>query len=419
VHKSNTPNKLKTSSRSAAYQALLNWESNQTLISDSLEEIKKNESLSKQDIGFAFELSCQVMRLQRYLDFIGKNLSQQKKLPAKKKEKILLRLALYQLFFLKNIPLHAIANEMVEIAKTYANSSFANFLNAFIRHVDRDHIPETTDIATKYSYPDFFVQTLSHVYGIEKTEEILQAENTQPPLTARIRLHSQTDTEKALIQDKRVGDMLELDGSSQIAEIAKSACFYIQNRTQPTLLKKLAEKLEHEPQALLDLCAAPGGKLILLHDLFPKTSLFANDSSATRLKLLQENLNKFVIQAQVVCEKGEDLNINERFDLIIVDPPCSSSGVLYKCPEARWKITEESMTSLQNTQLAILESAVKHLLPHGKIWYLTCSIMPQENEKLLEIACEKFSLKIDNIPHTILPSITGFEGGFACQLSKR
>src|SRR5437588_1240305 len=177
----------KYTSREAAFLSLLNWEQDETLISSTLEELKKKWALSQEDVAFAFELSCQVMRKKRLLDFIGKILSKNKKLPAKQKEKILLRLTLYQLLFLKNIPLHAISNEMVEVAKQTTNKSFSNFLNAFARNCDRNFIPMTPDLATSYSYPDFFVETLIKAFGKEKAEEILQCQNEPTKLIARRR----------------------------------------------------------------------------------------------------------------------------------------------------------------------------------------------------------------------------------------
>jgi 16S rRNA (cytosine967-C5)-methyltransferase len=345
--------------------------------------------------ALAVELAYSTMRMKRLLDFYAMSLCK-RSLPKKKGEKWILRLFLYQVYCLSKIPLFAALSEMVELAKKYTHPSFAKFLNALGRKIDLEvKLPLPPDLGCRLSYPDFFVERIVASYGEKKAEKILDAQNKPIGLFAR----------------KRFRYPLEWQ---QLNSIIDSADIYIQNKTQGTLIECLYEKFP-PPVSILDLCAAPGGKAILLSELFCKACLYCNDSSRTRLKLLEENLRKYSIEATLSCLPGEKADFKRTFDLILIDSPCSSSGVLFKCPEARWKISSDEMERRQKIQLALIHNAKEHLAPRGKIWYSTCSILPEENEHMVELAASRFGLKIDKT-FLILPDGQEFEGGFIAQL---
>lgn len=400
--------------RTIAYLALMAYEEKGLFLYDFIEEHKSQ--LTPLDLALAYELSCGTMRMQRYLDFAAKTLSDKQRLPAKKKERLLLRLALYQCYFLSRMPLHAIGKETIDVAKKYTQPQFGKFLNAVIRKVDREKPPACPEIDSAYSYPSFFVERLITHYGKEKTIAILDLQNRPTKLMARIRDTTGTVSATLLEKSTRHNEMLVFEKGENLADLHKSAQLYIQNSTQPTLIKQLAKQLNKAPQAILDLCAAPGGKTVLVHDLFPDAKIHANDVSQAKLLRLKENLKKYGIAAQITCEKGELLSLDASFDLIIVDAPCTNSGVLYKCPEARFRISQASLSELQNQSLALLKNAKKHLKKGGKIWYLTCSILPEENEHLCALACQELGLK-QEASFLQLPNEEGFEGGFGAQLT--
>ena len=402
----------KKTARQAAFTALLNWHQKGTFLWDSLEKWKIEENPKKSDLDFAYELACGSLRKQRYLDHIIKIVV--KKKPAKEKECIILRLALYQCYFLPNIPIYAIANTMVQIAKKQCHSSFASFLNALLRKLQLDSLPtpQTTDIGIIHSYPDSFVQLLLQQYGPEKTVELLERGNKPTPLTGCLY------KEATLMEEKALDDpILTRAGLKMFFMDSPNPLFYIQNRTQPKLLANLAEGISYRPKRILDMCAAPGGKSLILHHFYPEATLVVNDSAENKIARLSENLHRFSCPAQILCQKGEELQSDVRFDLILIDAPCSNSGVLYKCPEARWRISEESLASLAKTQAKLIANAMNLLDKDGKIWFMTCSILAQENERQILEVCKYFNLKIDGNTFLQLPDNEGHEGGFACQLS--
>lgn len=186
--------------------------------------------------------------------------------------------------------------------------------------------------------------------------------------------------------------------------------------TPVALVADLASKSSY-PQRVLDICASPGGKLLAAHDHFPKAKLFANDISPEKILRLTQNLTKYGVTAQVRCGQGEDYPISEPFDVVILDVPCSNSGVLNKRPEARWRLTAEALQALKTQQLGLLEHALTLIGKQGVIWYLTCSILKAENEQLMAAFCQKHAMKMA-YARTILPNAEGWDGGFACLLQK-
>lgn len=359
--------------REAAFLVLDHYYRQGIFLDDSFEQFKGR--LSEKDFALAYEIAAGVVRQQKALNSITK-------LPKKRQEKILLRMALYQLLFLDRVPAYAIGDEMVSLAKRYTSPVFAKFLNAFIRNQQpkRPVVP---------SYPDYFIERTYAVYGHDKASEIMQLGNSKSPLFARDRVEMK---------------MVPVDSYDL------SNRYYIQNPTQLAIYSHLKQCLKHAPKTILDLAASPGGKTILMHDFFPDAELYANDLSEKKVAKLQQNLAKYGIKATLSIGSGLDFASSTKFDLIIVDAPCSNSGCLYKCPEARWRISAESVQEQALLQKKLIEKALSLLSPHGMIFYSTCSILPEENEKV----ASTFNV-ISEI--TVLPTAAGFEGGYGACIS--
>jgi 16S rRNA (cytosine967-C5)-methyltransferase len=400
---------LNKTSREIAYLSLLDSLKNSRFISDTLDEWQQQEQPSTADFNLAQEIAYGSARMAKTLDYLATQLSSNKKLNLKLKEKALLRTALYQHFFLDRIPIYALASETLKIAQKYCHPVFGSFVNGILRKLPCE-IPlpagdSVEALEIRYSYPPFFIQELIKAYGLPSTKEILAIGNKSGLTMARLRT-------------SQPFQMMVINESTQIDQIAKSPDYYIQNITPMTLMSVLKEHLSFIPGTILDLCASPGGKSILAHDFFPKADLYANDISEEKLKKLSENFKKYGIQAHLSCAKGEELITSDKFDLIILDVPCSNSGVLNRRPEARWRLSEQNLNELEHAQLRLLEKAVSLLAQDGQIWYLTCSILPQENERLIQKACHQFGLK-SMTTKAILPNQEGYDGGFAASLKSR
>lgn len=412
--------------REAAYLALLTSLRHEGFISHSLEQWQSHIHPSSSDFAFAQEIAFGSARLALSLDYLAAHLSTQGKLSLKLKERALVRTALYQYVFMSKVPLYAIANETIEIAKKHCHYTFANYLNALLRQlpiskISAASLPQGTspsDLSLRYSYPPSFISALIAQYGLHETLDILQAGNTPPQTMVRLRLNidsQEIDSHLHLVQNT-ITPMATLDNRAQLAAVSASPNYYIQNITPATLIAELAV-LTMSPQNILDLCASPGGKLLAAHDRFPMAQLFANDISQEKIDRLSQNISKYNIAVNLSCGAGEDFAGANHFDLIILDVPCSNSGVLNKRPEARWRLSEEALKELEEKQMRLLTHAATLLAPGGCIWYLTCSILKQENEILIENFSKKAGLK-SLFSKTILPNSSGWDGGFACLLTR-
>lgn len=383
------------SSREAAFLAVFQYLKAGTYADVTLAQLHTSDAAARQ-IAYG--------TLQRLisLDYLAKQLASRQNLKLKQKERALLATALYQVHYMTDSPLYAVTNEMVQLAKKHCHVAFARFLNALLRSYAAQAPTLPTDdsvsaLSIRYSYPEWLIERLLQDYGLTPTLTILDLGNRPAPTMARLR--------------SSPFKMVEVANPS---EVAASTELYIQNATPVKLIKHLATT-QLQPRRILDLCAAPGGKLLLAHDLYPNAQLFANDVSSRRLETLQENLRKYGVQAEVRCGPAESYPTDQPFDLIILDVPCSNTGVLGKRPEARWRLSEEFLKELEVTQFELLKSAVQLLAPNGTIWYLTCSILKRENEQLIDTACQRFKLA-SQTQLTLLPAPNGADGGFAAAL---
>lgn len=411
--------------REAAYLAVLASMKQERFISQTLEEWYRSYHPTSQDYAFALEIASGTVRMALALDHIAAGYSTGKKLDVKLKERALVRMAVYQYFYMDRVPLYAIVNETVAIAKKYCFRTFAGFLNALLRKMGESPpaLPDgdaIDDLATLYSYPVYYVERLLKEYGSDTTREILALGNLPPKTMVRVRPGVNIDVEAFNLLKPASNEHLPvavLSKTASLSAIAASPEVYIQNATPVALVAELGAHTRR-PSAILDLCASPGGKLLAAHDMFPGVELFANDLTEEKVARLRQNLEKYSLEAQLSVGPGETYEANgKKFDLIILDVPCTNTGVLNKRPEARWRLSHEAVEELLIKQKALMQHAVELLAPGGVIWYLTCSILKEENEQAVREAADSHGLVLDYIK-TILPDREGWDGGFAALLRK-
>ncbi|CDZ79925.1 Ribosomal RNA small subunit methyltransferase B [Candidatus Rubidus massiliensis] len=404
--------------REIAFLAVKNfWESG-VFSQHILKQWEKSANPSSADYRFAQELCYGTIQRDLTLQHIIKTLVQRHSL--KLKEKVILKLSLYQYFFMPSVPNYAIANEMVSLAKKYCHFTFANFLNAILHKInDRKlTIAESNDLeslSSYYSYPVFLIQELLKNYGLDTTKYILEWANNPSLYMARIRnSNASMDGGYRLTHTE---PMLVIEDNTKITQISMNSDFYIQNVTSVELLSELSNHMPLLPKKILDLCAAPGGKALWLYDkFFPQSEIYCYDASLTRLTKLKDNLKKYNASIQIL--NLEDLeNSKHFFDLIVIDAPCSNSGVLNKRPEARWRITKEHLDQQILLQTELIKNAMEKLTENGAIWYITCSILKKENENLLQDIIKNSPLEI-TWQKTILPNREGWDGGFGALLTR-
>lgn len=323
------------------------------------------------------------------------------------------------------IPSYAALHESVELAKHVASRPFSAFLNAILRKLIQYPPAQPTgdsveELSVRYSYPLYYIQKLLDVCSLEKAKEVLEAGNQPAPLLFRIRSKAQFEAHPLpsvrIVHHEPLMGMLQ--DQRHFAELIHSPDYYIQNLTPAFLMQQLGDQWQHAaPKRILDLCAAPGGKLLAVHDRFPSANLYANDVSEGKMRLLRENITKYQLKVELSCSPGQAYASSVPFDVILIDAPCSNTGVLNKRPEARWRLSEANTRSLEAVQSALIRHAAGLLGPQGEIWYMTCSILPEENEKLVASLSQSLGLHLI-WQKTVFPNLDGWDGGYAAILKK-
>jgi 16S rRNA (cytosine967-C5)-methyltransferase len=346
----------------------------------------------------------------------------------------LLHLGLYQLFWLQRIPDHAAVHETVELAKRLGFGPRAGFLNAVLRGYirQRDQTKEMlealkqTDPAAGYSHPRWLVERWQARWGQARTAQLLAWNNQPPPVYARLnelktdaaRLAARWQQEGVEFEERSwdwTGPRLvfELRRHPPLAALGsfQDGWFYVQDPS--TLLA--VRQLDPQPgETILDVCAAPGGKTThIAQRMGNRGRIGARDNQPERLKLLEENCRRLgVTGVEIPAAPGP-------FDRILIDAPCSNTGVLRRRVEARWRVQPAEIKRLGKAQSALFAQAAPELKPGGTLVYSTCSLEPEENEEVVRRFLEDHpDFKLEN-ERQLLPFIEGVDGAYVATLRHR
>jgi 16S rRNA (cytosine967-C5)-methyltransferase len=444
---------------------------------DLLENALAGARLSSADRGLCQEIVYGIVRWQAALDWLIARKTKGRE--QKSGLQNLLRLGLYQVFWLDRIPDHAAVHETVELAKHGGFGQQAGFINAILRGYLREADAtrklladlKNADPATGWSHPEWQVARWQRSFGVEKTAQLLEWNNTPPKTFARVNtlkigegrraaIPNQTETEKSGTATRRPSldeaavllltrwreenveydfvrrDWLEenlvfeLKSHPSLNSLASfhDGWFYVQDPS--TLLA--ARELGAQPgETILDLCAAPGGKTTFLAQLMhDEGKIVACDISEERLKLIRENCSRLgvtcvetILNSRLPTPHPGPLSMGEGqgeggriFDRILVDAPCSNTGVMRRRVDLRWRITLAEISRLRQTQLELLKLAVTKLKPGGVLIYSTCSLEPEENgEVVKEFLREHAGYKLED-ERELLPFADNVDGAYVALL---
>lgn len=315
--------------------------------------------------------------------------------------KNILRAALYELEYLKT-PDYAVINSYAEIAKKYDKNS-TGFVNAilrnFLRKREEINFPDPKEnpveyVSLKYSHPAWFVEKRIREYGMEETEKICEFNNKPPVLSIRINSLKTTKAELTNLFKENNVEFTESLISEECLIMKKTG--NVKNipgyeegfwSVQGEVSALAAKILNPQPgEKILDLCAAPGGKTVHIAELMQNTGeVIAVDLSKKRIGKIEENCKRLgITRVKSVLAEATEYTSDGKFDRILIDAPCSNTGVFGKRPDARWKRTPEDIKNLSELQLKILQNASTLLKEGGVTVYCTCSIEPEENLILVE-----------------------------------
>jgi 16S rRNA (cytosine967-C5)-methyltransferase len=313
----------------------------------------------------------------------------------------LLRLGLYQVFWLDRIPNHAAVHETVELARRNGLGPQAAFVNALLRGYLRQFDAtrqllaqlKVTQPHLGYSHPAWLAARWRQRWDSDRAAQLMEWNNTPPGTFARLNT-LKADPAKLLarwrqedvqyepvcrdwVEENRV---FELKSHPPLARLPsfQQGLFYVQD---PSTLLAPLELAPQPGETVLDLCAAPGGKLSCLAQLMRNQGrLVAHDTAPARLRLIRENCARLGITCVTLDPRPATLGA---FDRILVDAPCSNTGVLRRRVDLRWRIRPEAIGRQRTAQLELLRQAAPLLRPGGRLVYSTCSLEPEENQELV------------------------------------
>jgi 16S rRNA (cytosine967-C5)-methyltransferase len=314
-----------------------------------------------------------------------------------------LRSSVYQLVYLDKIPPYAVLYEAVEIAKAKFNQKTANLVNAilrnFLRQQKKFEVMETQlDVldrfSFKYSHPKWLVQRWIEYWGIDEVSLLCEANNARPRLSVRINeLITDREILLKLLDENGVKyevhpvleNFLWIDNFQELRKLDFLSKGWITVQDVSTAFPVLALQPKSD-EIILDMCAAPGGKTTFIAEKMQnKGRILALDLHLSRIKIVHENMQRMNFSNYfAMVADGNQIPSGMQFDKILIDAPCSGFGVLNKRVDLKWKRTEQDIRNMKKIQLNLLTSAAQALKPSGIIVYSTCTIEPEENEKVVE-----------------------------------
>jgi len=340
-----------------------------------------------------------------------------------------------QLMFFDSVPDYAVVNDAVLLCNWFCFPQKEAFVNGVLREWLRARDEKTLlappeKLSTLYSHPPILTHRIETDFGKEVTEKILKWNNLPDQQYARIRFVS--DNVKTLLENGFLEKRVELGENiceiMQMSEVLSSPAMkegdiYIM---RPWSAMVASEIPLIKNGKILDMCAAPGGKTIAIYDRCVETNnmeITAIDASERRLKTMKVNLKRSKVK-NIRIGVLDGLNAysefgSSSFDVILLDAPCSSLGMIRRNPEIRWRNCLSEMEELVKVQRALFEEAACMVKTNGYIMYSVCSFMLDETIKQREYFCEKyFSLQFVKERHNY-PGQDGYDGGYYLIMQKR
>lgn len=418
--------------RGAAIHLLVIWdERKRTPMESLLGEYAASVHLAPSDRGFLTELCYGAVRHRNTLRILSEHFLARPLIETHRSLRAALAVGLYQRVYLDTPP-HAVVDATIQAWRSLGAirgsraqvDGAAGLLNAVLRRacetISRlppgSEPPDPTEairagdrwvlvpglrlsaenraerLGLQYSHPPEMVRLWLERYGDATLRRILERDNRTPPLFLAVRADRDLEAFQRLlrvggIETAPAGDpslpSLRVLTPTAVERIPgyESGDFWVQDITARRLVSLMPRRSD---VSLLDLCAAPGGKLATLLDRGGIASAVACDVSDDKLRLIAENMSRLrfdphTIGLVEVPREPERLRLDRNFDQILVDAPCSNTGVLARRHEARWRFLPEEMRALSQIQHGLLEAAVRHLASGGDLLYTTCSIEPAEN----------------------------------------
>ena len=390
------------SAREVAFKVLKDAEKNRTYSNIAVDRVLSRSELLGADRGLVTAIVMGVVERKLTLDAIISSLSQKGE-QTDSDARVLLRMGIYQLYFLDRIPDHAAVNETVALAPKRLRGFINAVLREFLRRRESGRLeslfPSREEdmlgyLSVKYSFPKDVCAEFIKIYGTERTEVIFEKFNSAPPLTLRINTLkiSRDDYSGRLREsgiDFRLSDRLEnavlLDGVAynELPGVDEG-WFFIQDEASQICVEALGAE---SGETIVDVCSCPGSKSFgSAIRMANEGKIYSFDLHKSKLPLIEKNAERLGISIIGTAERDgrtPDESLFGRADRVLCDVPCSGLGVIAKKPEIRYKSISE-FERLPEIQYEILSASARYVRKGGILVYSTCTVLPRENQENVE-----------------------------------
>lgn len=421
--------------RKTAYQTLLDVDAKKAYSNIALNhKIAVNKPGSP---AFVRELVYGVLERKLTLDHYIDQLLKEGIGSLRTPEITILRMGIYQLGYMDKVPEYAAISESVDLAKKYCKGR-AGLINGVLREYQNKKIyltlptrdeDEVKYLSVKYSYAPWIIELWLKYYSVSFVEKLLEAGNETAPLTIRANwLKIRKEDLKKVLRERGFevedGDIcqnaLHVRGSRILeSDLYRYGLFTPQDESSMLVSEKIGVR---QGDVVMDVCAAPGGKTTAIAERMNNTGkIIASDIYRRKLDIVDKEAKRLGItniETRSWDATRVDSTMVKKADRVLVDAPCSGLGVIRRKPEIKYKELSNEMKLLPDKQIAILSASSSYVKPGGTLVYSTCTINPEENEKVVETFLKR-NRDFEKVERTLLlPNVNGTDGFFICVMKR-
>lgn len=403
----------------------------------------KYQYLSKQERAFISRMTEGTTEHIIELDYIINQFSKTKTKKMKPLIRTILRMSVYQLIYMDNVPDSAVCNEAVKLAKKHKFGQLSGFVNGVLRNIARNkselEYPDEKKeplkyLHIKYSVPEWMIELWNKEYGYDRTRQIVEGFMMDSKLSIRtnksackpMQLKERLIEEGVCVEAVSTGTALDeyafyISGFDYLEALDSfnEGWFYVQDISSMMVAETAGVS---EGDYVIDVCAAPGGKSTHIAELLAGTGrVDARDLTEYKVDLIKANIERSGLKNITArCQDATviDQESVDKADVLICDLPCSGLGVLGKKTDIRYKVTEASIAELASLQREILSTVVSYVKQGGTLIYSTCTINKEENDSNVAWFAEQYKDFTLVSSKQMYPNETGNDGFFLAKFTK-
>ncbi|SET68971.1 16S rRNA (cytosine(967)-C(5))-methyltransferase RsmB [Thalassotalea agarivorans] len=422
--------------RALAAKALFQVVDKGRSLSDVLPELQ--QKAEAKDKALLQEICYGVLRVLPELEASLKDLVTKPLKGKTRSTHFLMLVGAYQLKYMR-IPDHAAINETVNATKALKTDFLRGMVNGVLRNLQRNQpsIDENASDPVKFNHPSWFIKQIKNAYP-QQWQNILENNQHKPPMWLRANARTNSAQEYVSLLGQANISVVRIDSNSDAILLEKPTDVSVLPgfeqgavSVQDGAAQQAATLINCQAnERILDICAAPGGKTCHMLELTPDIAeMVAIDIDGNRLARVQENLERISLNAELIEADASQPKTwwdGKQFDRILLDAPCSATGVIRRHPDIKWLRKASDIDVLVELQQQILDASWQLLKPGGTLLYATCSILPQENKDQVDAFLKRQSdatlvpieQSQDDIGWQILPNEHSMDGFYYAKIMK-